>query len=265
MMKKILSTPLTGCLAITAATTGFTSAATVVYSEDFTSFITPGSSNRLNGAPEDLPWDDNIGDGLLVTTTGVVTGDGTDGASANFNAYSLPAGTTSVTVDFVTRARSGATFGALFVLTAGADNSSAFGQFGTAGSGFRIRNQTGGDFFSGNISGEDAVDGGHKFFDFRITYDFTTSSGTFQSSRSTDQRGVSGVAAGDGVYSTVATFTGADLGGNIDDPANWTGLYLRSGSTSNQYDNIVITAVPEPSSTALLGLGGLALILRRRR
>lgn len=30
-------------------------------------------------------------------------------------------------------------------------------------------------------------------------------------------------------------------------------------------DNIVITAVPEPSSAALLGLGGLALILRRRK
>lgn len=31
------------------------------------------------------------------------------------------------------------------------------------------------------------------------------------------------------------------------------------------FDNLVVTPVPEPSSTALLGLGGLALILRRRR
>ncbi len=31
------------------------------------------------------------------------------------------------------------------------------------------------------------------------------------------------------------------------------------------FDNLTIDAVPEPSSTALLGLGGLALILRRRR
>jgi hypothetical protein len=32
-----------------------------------------------------------------------------------------------------------------------------------------------------------------------------------------------------------------------------------------QYTNITISAIPEPSSTALLGLGGLALMLRRRR
>ena len=31
------------------------------------------------------------------------------------------------------------------------------------------------------------------------------------------------------------------------------------------YDNIALNAVPEPSTTALLGLGGLALILRRRK
>jgi hypothetical protein len=35
-----------------------------------------------------------------------------------------------------------------------------------------------------------------------------------------------------------------------------------SGAT---FDNITISAIPEPSSTALLGLGGLALMLRRRR
>lgn len=34
--------------------------------------------------------------------------------------------------------------------------------------------------------------------------------------------------------------------------------------TGIQYDNDVF-AVPEPSSTALLGLGGLALLLRRRK
>ncbi len=38
-----------------------------------------------------------------------------------------------------------------------------------------------------------------------------------------------------------------------------------TGSDSFNVDNIVVSAVPEPSSAALLGLGGLALILRRRK
>ena len=36
-------------------------------------------------------------------------------------------------------------------------------------------------------------------------------------------------------------------------------------ATTHWVDNISVNAVPEPSSTALLGLGGLALILRRRK
>lgn len=56
---------------------------------------------------------------------------------------------------------------------------------------------------------------------------------------------------------TSATFTFA----NFDN--------TNSGSSTNRWDNIVINgevvAVPEPSSIALLGLGGLALILRRRK
>ncbi len=35
--------------------------------------------------------------------------------------------------------------------------------------------------------------------------------------------------------------------------------------TTIAFDNLQIAAVPEPSTTALLGLGGLALILRRRK
>ena len=46
------------------------------------------------------------------------------------------------------------------------------------------------------------------------------------------------------------------------------GLLCHGGGGNAQQvllDDIVITGVPEPSTTALLGLGGLALILRRRK
>ena len=38
-----------------------------------------------------------------------------------------------------------------------------------------------------------------------------------------------------------------------------------AGDNTVNYSNIVVDAVPEPSTTALLSLGGLALILRRRK
>ncbi|BDS05180.1 hypothetical protein NT6N_02200 [Oceaniferula spumae] len=82
--------------------------------------------------------------------------------------------------------------------------------------------------------------------------------------------------------------TGADetinsliAGGNLGDVNDWAsatyedlwniGLLQRNGANSGTFtDNFVVnggtlTAVPEPSSVALLGLGGLALIMRRRK
>lgn len=57
-------------------------------------------------------------------------------------------------------------------------------------------------------------------------------------------------------------------------PSTYTGpldqLYLsfknRAGTSAQLHiDDVTVTVVPEPSSAALLGLGGLALILRRRK
>lgn len=60
---------------------------------------------------------------------------------------------------------------------------------------------------------------------------------------------------------TAVSYTGTDtvLGTLITDTGS--ALVLSTGSVAG----VNFDAVPEPSSTALLGLGGLALILRRRK
>ncbi len=52
------------------------------------------------------------------------------------------------------------------------------------------------------------------------------------------------------------------MSGKIGGTGNTNGDLAGSGTT---FSSLSVTAVPEPSSTALIGLGGLALILRRRK
>ena len=57
---------------------------------------------------------------------------------------------------------------------------------------------------------------------------------------------------------------GAAVGKALGVEFSWEGPTTNNGSWIG-VDNVSITTVPEPSSAALLGLGGLALILRRRK
>ncbi|MEJ6780617.1 MAG: PEP-CTERM sorting domain-containing protein [Akkermansiaceae bacterium] len=64
---------------------------------------------------------------------------------------------------------------------------------------------------------------------------------------------------------SIALATGVAVDSSVAglDWSNYDGLRIRGDDVS--FDTFTVASVPEPSSTALLGLGGLALILRRRR
>lgn len=108
------------------------------------------------------------------------------------------------------------------------------------------------------------------------------SSSTFTGANGTDVAGAAGVTAlGTGSYAFSsdanlatnedvigATISNVSLAGATSGDNIWVRFEApRPGSNSTgQMDNLTVTyTVPEPSSTALLGLGGLALILRRRK
>ena len=67
------------------------------------------------------------------------------------------------------------------------------------------------------------------------------------------------------IYPATVTYVGALISGDI--ASNETPSQVQFTATANgqTVQSITFNPVPEPSSTALHGLGGLALILRRRK
>ena len=70
------------------------------------------------------------------------------------------------------------------------------------------------------------------------------------------------------VYPSTVTYFGALIGGSVitaDDSPTLGSVTFIGTEDGATVTTITFDQVPEPSSTALLGLGGLALILRRRK
>lgn len=96
--------------------------------------------------------------------------------------------------------------------------------------------------------------------DLTISLRASSETGTVLASQTYDA-----AAAPNGTFSDVSfSFSSADFAGEV---GNDLFLVFQAPGVQALYDNVRITetAIPEPSSTALLGLGGLALTLRRRR
>ena len=84
-----------------------------------------------------------------------------------------------------------------------------------------------------------------------------TANGVGTGNWNTDSASLALAGSFSGLNNTSVTFTLSNAAGGNNSTDTW-GTWI---------DNVVLTgeAVPEPSTTALLGLGGLALILRRRK
>ena len=116
--------------------------------------------------------------------------------------------------------------------------------------------------------------------DFTVNVDLFSSS-SFAGANGTDVSGAAGVIAlGSGTYrflSDASLATNEDVTGasipNLSLAAATAGdsIWLRvgtprlAGDATMHIDNLAVTYVPEPGSAALLGLGALSLLFRRRR
>ena len=158
-----------------------------------------------------------------------------------------------------------------FDLRINGDNAYAYWLFGSSVSlGIEYGNMVIRNADSSN-PGYNAGSGGHVRFDHNLTGDFT-----YRMTMTIDPTANSG--AGSATV-TFAQYTAENTLGaastafsNIELRLDEGGRALSNISTSTlrihnsgQVDNMVLSQVPEPGTAALLGLGGLALFLRRRK
>ncbi len=109
------------------------------------------------------------------------------------------------------------------------------------------------------------TDGGNAIIASQVSYDTSTFSGTFVDASTVGDPAGSGITGGDTVVnSNYVRFNGLTLAniGIRSDAANPLGIPTDRAPIAGMQ---IIEVIPEPSTTALLGLGGLALIFRRRK
>ena len=179
---------------------------------------------------------------------------------ANDGNFSYTAANT-MTLSFVIRARNNSSYGSSFALADGGAGGEVAFQFGLLNDSWFIRQA---DFGTTTTSGAGLTSTSEGYL-VEIEVDILANSGNGSGSLF-----VTNMEPGGGTRTAIAGLQNTDLGilamdGGSTDISTWDSLYVRHFGGGSTVDTLTITAVPEPSSAALLGLGGLALILRRRK
>ena len=130
---------------------------------------------------------------------------------------------------------------------------------GTAGRVVRFKWETGGTFKS-------EVYGGGSTTTYNSAFDVDSGTVNLLLTRETDNTFSAAFDSGSGITqlnTTGGTEKQIFTAGGTGNGSLFIGVEAFAGTRT--FDNLTITAIPEPTTTALLGLGGLALILRRRK
>jgi hypothetical protein len=251
MKTKITSLITAGILGTSLASQGAVSALTLI-DDDFSSSTTDGG--RFNKS--DIDTDTWIGSADWSISGGALTNAATTGQSTHLiNSVSSTATyLDKVTLSFDYSVGAGSTlyfYSLLFTGEAGAN-------------------------MDGRTSRTDGTYWAQDFWDQwnnppRVGFagpDYNLSGGGLSGATSTAV--TSFVGGTSGTFSQTYDISGFGGGGfSIADVSNVLAVFTvnaaAAGDGAISIDNFNMTAVPEPSSTALLGLGGLALALRRRR
>ena len=250
-MKKTLLTALTG-LAFAAGTA---QAETIIYQDDFDNNIegTP-TTGDLNGTTPDT----TTGGNTWLADTNALRNWEADGSidnganSANNNGYAFlpfsPEAGKIYTLSIDMNMTSGEWFALGFMSTNNTTSGGFYNESTGDGSPWMLLRASGaaGSSFAGPITGSQQ--------------DLPSRDGN-TASIVLDTTGTDWVATfKNGSASISHTYTGTD----ISDDINYVG-FGRHTTTIGSVDNFSLTVVPEPGSLALMGLGGLCLLKRRRR
>jgi hypothetical protein len=250
MMKKLNTTTL----AIACAVGSIASAnAAMIFSESFESTTAPdaGGASVTGSGMTFTNWvTANTGFGGAFNSIAVTT----EGVDFNTSGQAINADGTQFYVPGTYSGDSGLTTkqGAIATIAAGTDYTFSF-----AAAMLNLSSNSPGDYDFQIWALDGLADSGRR--DSRSEEASLAASGTllhrvFGSVTSNDFTNINNIFSYTLTAVDAADYIGQDLAIRIDGVGN-----------EGVIDNVQVTAVPEPSTTALLGLGGLALILRRRK